>query len=155
METVNPGRDQVIRVTVACGVLATVVVALRFLARWKSKASFAADDWWMVASLIPSYGMLAVGSISSFVEPASIFHADDPSDRKRKRWPAFRYIDQKPNGNVLEGRLTSLRTYLWTIADPSKKPDARRRCDNLHFHHCHGQDLHPTPLPPHLRHPQL
>ena len=70
MEAVNSGRDQVIRVTVACGVLATVAVCLRFAARWRSKASFAADDWWMAASLIPSYGMLAVGSISLFLDPA-------------------------------------------------------------------------------------
>ncbi|KAM0794903.1 hypothetical protein BDR22DRAFT_939785 [Usnea florida] len=63
METVNPERSQIVRVTVACGVLATLAVFLRFLARWRSKASFAADDWWMLASLIPSYSMLAVGSI--------------------------------------------------------------------------------------------
>ncbi len=68
METVNPGRDQVVRVTVACGVLATVAVCLRFVARWRSNASFAADDWWMFGSLVPSYGMLAVGSISMFVD---------------------------------------------------------------------------------------
>ncbi len=88
METVNPRRDQVIRVTVACGVLATVAVLLRFVARWKIKASFAADDWWMVASLIPSYGMLAVGSISSFVAPALPSLANKFSDYERKRWPA-------------------------------------------------------------------
>ena len=89
METVNPGRDQVIRVTVACGILATVAVLLRFLARWRSKASFAADDWWMAASLIPSYGMLAVGSISVFVGLAVPSLADEFSDHERKRWPAF------------------------------------------------------------------
>lgn len=89
METVNPGRDQVIRVTVVCGILATVAVLFRFMARWRSKASFAADDWWMVASLIPSYAMLAVGSISSFVGTALPSHADDFSDHERQRWPAF------------------------------------------------------------------
>ena len=88
METVNPGRDQVIRVTVACGILATVAVLLRFVARWRSKASLAADDWWMAASLIPSYSMLAVGSISSFVDPAVPSLADESSDHERKRWPA-------------------------------------------------------------------
>ncbi len=88
MEAVNPGRDQVIRVTVACGILATVAVCLRFVARWRSKASFAADDWWMVGSLIPSYGMLAVGSISMFVHPEFHSYADGPSDYKRERWPA-------------------------------------------------------------------
>ena len=70
METVNPGRGLVICVTLTCGVLATVAVFLRFVARWRSKASFAADDWWVAASLITSYGMLAVGSISTFVDPA-------------------------------------------------------------------------------------
>ena len=89
METVNPGRDQVIRVTVVCGILASVAVSLRFMARWRSQASFAADDWWMVASLIPSYSMLAVGSISSFVDTEFPIHADESSDHERKRWPAF------------------------------------------------------------------
>ena len=70
MEAVNPGRDQVIRVTVVCGILATLAVCLRFLARRKTKASLGADDWWMLASLIPSSGMLAVGSISPFVDSA-------------------------------------------------------------------------------------
>lgn len=89
MESVNPGRDQVIRVTVACGILATLAVFLRFVARWRSKASFAADDWWMLAGLVPSYGMLAVGSISSFVNPTFLFHANGVSDHERKRWPSF------------------------------------------------------------------
>ena len=88
MEAINPGRDRVAQVTVACGVLATVAVFLRFVARWRSKASFAADDWWMVASLIPSYGMLAVGSISLFVDSALLTQADECSDHGWWRWPA-------------------------------------------------------------------
>ena len=71
MESVNPGRNRVINVTVACGILATVAVCLRLVARWRSKASFAADDWLMVASLVPSYAMLAVGSISLSTDPVS------------------------------------------------------------------------------------
>ena len=108
MEAVNPRRDQVIRVTVACGILATVAVCLRFVARWRSKASFAADDWWMVASLIPLYCMLAVGSISSFVHPACLFHADEFSDHERGRRPACGHVDREPNGNVSEGWTRSL-----------------------------------------------
>ena len=88
METINPARGRIAQVTVACGVLATVAVILRFVARWRSKASFAADDWWMVASLIPSYGMLAVGSISPFVGSALPTHADGCSDHGWWGWPA-------------------------------------------------------------------
>ena len=109
METVNPERSQIVRVTVACGVLATLAVFLRFLARWRSKASFAADDWWMLASLIPSYCMLAVGSISSF-DGSSIVpsKADKSSDHEWRRRPAYQYIDSKPDCNVSEGRLVGL-----------------------------------------------
>lgn len=89
MEAINPGRDLVIRVTVACGVLATLAVCLRLLARRKTKASFGADDWVMVASLIPSYGMLAVGSISAFIDSAFASQAKEFSDYERERWPAF------------------------------------------------------------------
>lgn len=59
----NPRGDLVIKVTIACGVLETLAVFLRLLARWRSKAAFAADDWWIVATLIPSYAMLAVGTL--------------------------------------------------------------------------------------------
>ena len=88
MDNINPGRDRVIRVTVACGVLATVAVCLRLVARWRSKAPFAADDWWVVATLIPSYGMLAVGSISVLIDPIIFHYADELSDHERKGWPA-------------------------------------------------------------------
>ena len=60
----NPRGDIVITMTYVVGVLLAVAVALRFLARWRSKAGFAADDWWIVGSLIPSYGMLVSGAIS-------------------------------------------------------------------------------------------
>ncbi|KAL9064748.1 MAG: hypothetical protein Q9161_008677 [Pseudevernia consocians] len=59
----NPRGDDVIKLTIACGILETLAVALRLLARWRSKAAFAADDWWIVATLIPSYLMLAVGCL--------------------------------------------------------------------------------------------
>ena len=52
------------RVAIACGVIETVAVCLRLLARWKSKAQFAVDDWIIVATLIPSYAMLVLGTFS-------------------------------------------------------------------------------------------
>ena len=59
----NPRGELVIKVTIACGILETLAVFLRLLARWRSKAAFAADDWWIVATLLPSYAMLAVGCL--------------------------------------------------------------------------------------------
>ncbi|KAL2817986.1 hypothetical protein BDW59DRAFT_165692 [Aspergillus cavernicola] len=47
-------------ITIALTVLATVAVALRMITRVKvQKINFAADDWFIVASLIPTYGILA------------------------------------------------------------------------------------------------
>lgn len=104
MEDINPGRDLVIRLTIACGAAATLAICLRFLARLKTKASVGADDWWMLGSLIPSYSMLAVGSISPFIKSAFASQANDFSDYNRGRWPACWHIDRPPNGNILEGR---------------------------------------------------
>lgn len=59
--------DSVNRVAVACGIIETVAVCLRLLARWKSKARFAIDDWVIVATLIPSYAMLIIGAYSMSV----------------------------------------------------------------------------------------
>ena len=52
------------RVAIACGVIETIAVCLRLLARWKTKAQFAIDDWIIVATLIPSYAMLVLGTFS-------------------------------------------------------------------------------------------
>ena len=57
--------DSVNRVAVACGVIETVAVCLRLVARWKTRAQFAVDDWLVVATLIPSYAMLVLGSFSA------------------------------------------------------------------------------------------
>ena len=57
--------DSVNRVAIACGVIETIAVCLRLLARWKTKAQFAIDDWIIVATLIPSYAMLILGTFST------------------------------------------------------------------------------------------
>ena len=58
--------NQVIQVGVVVATLETFAVILRLLARWKSKAVFAADDILVVMSLIPSYVMVLVGVLSPF-----------------------------------------------------------------------------------------
>ena len=64
-----------LQVSIAVGVLASLAVAVRFLARWRSKAPFALDDWFLVGSLLPFYGMLAISKprryISTNVEKRS------------------------------------------------------------------------------------
>ncbi|KAL8903239.1 MAG: hypothetical protein Q9207_004050 [Kuettlingeria erythrocarpa] len=57
----NPHGVFVVGFSIAVAVLDTLAVALRFLARHRSKASFAADDWWILGSLIPLYLMIGVG----------------------------------------------------------------------------------------------
>ena len=70
--TENPRGEIVIRMTYVVGALLLVAVALRLLARWKSKAGLGADDLWIVGSLIPSYGMLVSGALSKTVTQALI-----------------------------------------------------------------------------------
>jgi hypothetical protein len=51
MASIIAHGDDLLHVTVAMMVLTILAVFLRFLTRARSKASFAADDWWVVASL--------------------------------------------------------------------------------------------------------
>ena len=55
----NVRGHQMLHVSIAVGILASTAVPLRLLARWKSKAPIAIDDWFVVGSLIPLYGMIA------------------------------------------------------------------------------------------------
>ena len=60
----NPVGDLTVRLSIAFGVIDTVAVALRLLARTRTKASLAADDALITASLIPLYGMIVIGYLS-------------------------------------------------------------------------------------------
>ena len=65
----NPIGNQVIRISVALGVIITLAVPLRLLARWKSKANFAMDDVLIILSVFPQYVMITVGVLGS-----SLYH---------------------------------------------------------------------------------
>lgn len=60
----NQKSTYVVRVGIAFGIIDTVAVLLRLIARWRSNAAFAADDWWIVWSLVPLCSMVAVGTLS-------------------------------------------------------------------------------------------
>lgn len=53
---------QVMHASIALGVVATISVILRFVARWKSKANFGSDDIFIAISLILHYLMIVVNS---------------------------------------------------------------------------------------------
>lgn len=59
----NPRGDQVINLSIAVGTIDTVAVGLRLLAEWTSKAPFATDNWFIVGSLIPLYGMITTSTL--------------------------------------------------------------------------------------------
>ena len=61
----NPLGNQVIRISIALGVLITLAVPLRFLARWKSKAKLATDDVLIIISMLPQYVMITIGVMGS------------------------------------------------------------------------------------------
>lgn len=57
----NPVGEHIIRTSILFGVIDSVAVALRLVARWRSNATFAADDVLIIASLIPLYAMIFIG----------------------------------------------------------------------------------------------
>jgi hypothetical protein len=65
---------QMNRLSVALGVIAFVAVLLRLVARSKSKASFAIDDYWISVSLVPFFGMIASSTLCRclYIQTSSI-----------------------------------------------------------------------------------
>lgn len=58
----NPRGDTVVRWTIVFAVIDTLAVILRIWARKKSGTKIAADDWMVMASLIPAYCMTVTAS---------------------------------------------------------------------------------------------
>ncbi len=61
----NPVGSRVKGLSLGLGAIDTVAVSLRLLARSQSKASFGADDFAIVFSLIPLYCMIAIGYLGT------------------------------------------------------------------------------------------
>lgn len=59
----NKRGDTIMNISIAIAIIVTFAIILRFIARKKTKASLAADDWFILASLIPTYAMLVIASI--------------------------------------------------------------------------------------------
>ena len=69
----NPVGLQVVRTSIAFGVVDAIAVSLRMLARWRSNAAFAADDALIAASLAPLFAMIVIGHLSQSDLPKSHF----------------------------------------------------------------------------------
>ncbi|MCJ1267410.1 hypothetical protein MMC22_007295 [Lobaria immixta] len=59
----NTRGDRIVRWTVVFGVIDTLAVMLRFFVRKKAGTKIAADDWMIMASLVPAYFMIASASL--------------------------------------------------------------------------------------------
>ena len=105
----NPRGDLVITMTYVVGVILAVAVALRFLARWRSKAGFAADDWWIVGSLIPSNGMLISGAISKYPMWQCMIVSETEirshSGQDGRGWKAHPYADRERSDSLDESTM--------------------------------------------------
>ncbi|MCJ1267984.1 hypothetical protein MMC22_007870 [Lobaria immixta] len=58
----NPRGERAMRWSIAFGVIDTLAVMLRFFVR-KNRTKIGADDWMIMASLVPAYSMIAFASI--------------------------------------------------------------------------------------------
>lgn len=67
MAVKNVRGEKIVNTSIAIAIIVTFAVILRFIARKKTKASLAADDWFILASLVPAYAMLVIASICWFI----------------------------------------------------------------------------------------
>lgn len=68
----NARGHAVVHATIALGVIDTIAVVLRLIARKRSIAKIGMDDWMIIASLVPAYAMIIAASLSLFASPSSV-----------------------------------------------------------------------------------
>ena len=56
--SLNPRGDRVVHLTIVLGVIDTLAVILRFSVRKINGIKIGADDWMILASLVPAYCMI-------------------------------------------------------------------------------------------------
>lgn len=67
----NPRGVWIVCVSVMLGIIDTLAVILRFVARRKIKAGFAMDDWLIAASLVPAFIMIIIAGFCNLVSRES------------------------------------------------------------------------------------
>ena len=67
--------NAVIPISVGAGILETFAVILRLLARRRGNVDLAADDFWLLGSLLLSYLMMVCGGISASLASFDCFLA--------------------------------------------------------------------------------
>ena len=111
----NPVGDHVVRTSIAIGVVDTVAVALRLLARWRSNAAFAADDALIIFGLVPLYVMIVIGHFGWLRTLHLLVH----------------YVDQNRcrsgRDGVVDSREFGVRAWNLSSLNVSKTHDGRHR----------------------------
>ena len=82
----NPRGQAILNISIALGVLETVAVALRFLARRRLGARLWTDDWLILVALFTNYGMIidsAFGIQLAMSLNVMLGLTVDDSDRRR------------------------------------------------------------------------
>lgn len=118
----NPRGQQVIQLSIAVGVIDTIAIALRVLARCNDGARLAFDDWLIVASLVPFYAMIVTSSLRRLLIPLAIerclsLFADvqDHSCYQRRTGETYRVTDGQGSQDLAQSRYYPFST--WHLAD--------------------------------------
>ena len=147
----NTRGKALIPVNVGLGVIETLAVILRLLARRKGTVELAADDFWLLGSLLPSYLMMVCGGISMSTTISRRVLINKRSGHEWRRREADREPQSLANCNTAEGH---------GMSDPSKSalltiPDTTCCVRYLYPHHHGRQDICATALPSHLHHAHI
>ena len=138
-------------VGIVLGLLTTLAVVLRLVARWRSKARFGADDCIIIVSLVPFYGM-AVESylcLSPYVLRGRSFKLTSTVVSIGHLGTPIYTMTPSQVSNVLKVyRLQPTLYWHFEATDCLSDIDVHNR--DLLLVHNNGQDIHPDALPPNL-----
>ncbi len=66
----------VVRATIALGIIDTIAVVVRFIARKRSRVKVGVDDWMIMASLLPAYAMIIAAALRLFLPLVRLSNQD-------------------------------------------------------------------------------
>ena len=72
MTTISATGEQILRLAIAMIILTGLATLLRFLTRVHSRASFAADDWWLLVALACFYTCMGLQIWSKLYVSSSV-----------------------------------------------------------------------------------
>lgn len=141
------GSDSVIGLNIAMILLTGIAVSLRFMIRAKSKASFAADDWWLLPSVIFFYTSMGTQFWCEYFPSATMPLVDKLGKGVNNVGSSTSPILSLSSQELLAKVFSSQDSHQYIL---NRSLGLVHNSTIRYIHRGHSEALHPLPLSPYI-----